>query len=600
MTYNEQERKLEESTSKVYVGTPKKKVKQPPSAPVSSFDPLSALDSDFEAIEQKHPRLVSKESKFEARSADLRAVLEVSKAINSTLVLDEILKIVMKRAIELLQAERGFLMLLDDNGALRFRTVHNLNEESVPEEDFKISNSIANEVAKTGKPVFASDAQADERFAKQQSILELHLRSIMCVPLKIKDKIIGVVYLDNSSDAKIFLQSDLYLFELFAEQASIAIENAKLYQSLLEMKRYNENVVDATPVGIIVLDNRLKVTTLNSAAAKILTGSEEHSVKYDPHSASRSFTSLWPEDAREHWETIANNVLKTGEQYQDSKYYHNISDEQKVLTVKMSLPGDGAVRQGGIIVVIEDVTEKAVLENYVLMSERLVAKGEMAASIGHELNNYLTIISNNAELLRLNVNRGNAEKLDNNVSSIFSNIDKIKRFTDGLMDFSKLEADIVSYEIKNLVEELLFSIKPQRNLKYTKIVVDIPHDLPPVEMDVGQMHQVLLNLINNAIEAIDAGPERPGEVRISASMDKSKNEVYLEISDNGPGIPVSDLDKVFEPRFTTKKKGHGLGLSNCRRIAESHSGTITAISDGTDGATFRMVLPVEQPKQESK
>lgn len=599
MTYNEQERKLEESTSKIYVGARKKKAKQPPSAQVDNFDPLSALESDFDAIEQKHPRLVSKESKFEARSADLRAVLEVSKAINSTLVLDDILKMVMKRAIELLQAERGFLMLLDDNGALRFRTVHNLNEESIPEEDFKISNSIANEVAKSGKPVFASDAQADERFAKQQSILELHLRSIMCVPLKIKDKIIGVVYLDNSSDAKIFLQSDLYLFELFAEQASIAIENAKLYQSLLEMKRYNENVVDATPVGIIVLDNRLNVTTLNSAAAKILTGSEEHSVKYDPQLASRSFMSLWPDDARKHWEAVANNVLKTGDQYQDSKYYHNINDEQKVLTIKMSLP-DGAVKQGGIIVVIEDVTEKAVLENYVLMSERLVAKGEMAASIGHELNNYLTIISNNAELLRLNVKRGNNDKLDKNVSSIFSNIDKIKRFTDGLMDFSKLEADIVSYEVKNLIEELLFSIKPQKNLKHTKIDVDIPPNLPPVEMDVGQMHQVLLNLINNAIEAIDAGQDRPGEVRITASFEKARNEVCIEISDNGPGIPVSDLDKVFEPRFTTKKKGHGLGLSNCRRIAESHSGTITAISDGTDGATFRMVLPVKQPKQESK
>ncbi len=599
MKYNEEEEVRKESTSKIFIADARKKSHVSPEIGLEDFDPLSVLETNFETIEHKHPRLVNKETKIEARSTDLRAVLEISKAINSTLVLDDILQIVMKRAIELLQAERGFLMLLNDCGELQFKTVYNLQEGPLPEEDLKISNSIANEVVKTGKPVFASDAQADERFAKQKSILELHLRSIMCVPLKIKDKIIGVVYLDNSSDAKIFLQSDLYLFELFSEQAALAIENAKLYQSLLKLKHYNENVVDTTPVGIIAMDRNLNVTTLNSAAARILNGSGVRSVKYDPRSASMSFTSLWPEARRRHWETIANTVLCTGEQYQDSKYYHQVDEEQKVLTVKMSLLDDGADERSGIIVVIEDITEKAVLENYVLMSERLVAKGEMAASIGHELNNYLTIISNNAELLKLNVKRCSMEKLDKNLSSIFSNIDKIKRFTDGLMDFSKLEADFVLYEVKTLIEELLFSIRPQKTFKNIRLDVDIPPDLPAMEMDVGQMHQVLLNLINNAAEAIGAEPSEPGRIYIAVRSDDEASEISIRISDNGPGIKIENLEKIFEPRFTTKKNGHGLGLSNCRRIVESHSGTIAAISDGDGGATFRIILPVRQPQSKT-
>lgn len=596
MTYNEQERRRQSSTSKIPVASIDRKNEGAETVKTDEFDPLSALESDFQTIEQKHPRLMSKETKFEARSGDLRAILEISKAINSTLVLDDILQMVMKRAIELLQAERGYLMLLDESDELQFKTVHNIQRDALPDEELRISRSIANEVVKTGRPVFASDAQADERFAKQKSILELHLRSIMCVPLKIKDKIIGVVYLDNSSDAKIFLQSDLYLFELFAEQAAIAIENAKLYESLLKLKHYNENVVDATPVGIIALDRHLNVTTLNSAAAEILSGSGAKPVRYDPQSSPISFMSLWPESSRRHWEKVATGVLTSGKKYQDSKYYHQLGDEQKVLSLKISLLDEGAGDQSGVIVVIEDITEKAVLENYVLMSERLVAKGEMAASIGHELNNYLTIISNNAELLKLNVKRGSLEKLDRNVTSIFSNIDKIKRFTNGLMDFSKLEADFVGYEVKNLIEELLFSIKPHKTLKDITLDVDIPSDLPTVEMDVGQMHQVLLNLINNAIEAIGTDPPRPGRLHIAVVHETAHDQISIEISDNGPGIEVADLEKVFEPRFTTKKKGHGLGLSNCRRIVESHSGTITAISDGADGATFRIVLPVRQPQ----
>jgi len=595
MNLNENEKK--DSTSKVFTGDLAKEPEDAAKDVLGEDDPLAALNSDFDIITQKHPRLMKKESRTEARGSDLKALLEISKAINSSLVLDDILQVVMKRSIELLQAERGFIMLLDERDNLQFRTVYNLQKESLPEDTIKISNSIANEVVQTGEPVFASDAQADDRFANQQSILDLHLRSIMCVPLKLKDRIIGVVYLDNSSDAKIFLASDLFLFELFAEQAAIAIENAKLYESILSLKIYNEGVVSRTPVGIIALDNSLRITTLNAAASEIL-GPTVEPVKYSLAESELTFGAIWPESERQHWETVARTVLNDREQHQESKYYHQIGDEQKVLSVKIDVLGEDSRNAKGLIVVIEDITEKAVLENYVLMSERLVAKGEMAASIGHELNNYLTIISNNAELLKLNVRNEKFDKLDKNVVSIFSNIDKIKRFTDGLMDLSKMDAEFVEYELKNLIEELLFAIKPSNTLEHVDLDVNLPADLPKAEIDVGQMHQVLLNLIYNAIEAIGADRDNRGKVSVHVMHDTANDRVSIEISDNGPGIKPDDLEKVFEPRFTTKEKGHGLGLSNCRRILEGHHGTIRAISDGVDGATFKLEFPVRQPSSE--
>jgi GAF domain-containing protein len=229
-------------------------------------DTLAQMETIFEQVTLAQPRLEEEEKPSQAsesgrvRRDDLEALLDISKAINSTLVLDDILQMVMRRASKLLRAERGFLMLKDEEDNLQFKTAHNICKESLTKEDFRISMSIANGVAKTGKSVYTSDAQHDERYSKQKSIMELDLKSIMCVPLKSKERIIGILYLDNSSKSNIFLQSDLYLFELFAGQAAIAIENAKLYENLLAMKIYNENVVKKTPVGIVVVDNNLRIT----------------------------------------------------------------------------------------------------------------------------------------------------------------------------------------------------------------------------------------------------------------------------------------------------------------------------------------------------
>src|SRR4030067_162230 len=234
-------------------------------------DIVGEIEDLIQQVIKTHPRLKKdpQEDKTKLKTSDLKALLDISQAISSTLVLDEILQIVMKKSVELLKAERGFIMLLDEEKNLQFKTAHNLVKESLSQDDFKISMSIANQVARIGISVFTSDALEDERYSKQKSIVELKLRSIMCVPLKSREKIIGIVYLDNSSQANIFLQSDLDLFELFASQAAIAIENAKLYENILALKIYKENVVSKTPIGLTVVDKNFKITIANRSSQDI-------------------------------------------------------------------------------------------------------------------------------------------------------------------------------------------------------------------------------------------------------------------------------------------------------------------------------------------
>jgi two-component system, NtrC family, sensor kinase len=541
-------------------------------------DLLSRMERSVNTITKARPHLASDKA-TNGEINNYKTLLEISALVNSSLVTDDILQVVMKRAIELMRAERGFLMLLDDNSQLQFRTVYNLCKEELMQEDFKFSGSVANKVALTGESVYTSDAQNDERYSNQKSIAELNLRSIMCVPLKIQDKTIGVIYLDNSSEARLFLESDLYLFELFATQAAIAINNSRFYERILRLKRFNEDIVSNTPVGLVVLNNELKIAVLNPAAEKIFHCS---------HIPNTSLDSLLTGNTYDRWQQSCQSVLASGVSESLSRCYIAVGDEERVLSVKMS-PMEEVDQNGrGVIIVIEDITEKTILENYVTISEKLIAKGEMAASIGHELNNFLAIISNNAELMQVRLKKGEHEKLDKSASAILDNIAKIKRFTDNLMDLSKLDQEVVTYNINRLIDDLLFSIKTQRRFKSVGFVVRMSPEIPDCEIDVGQIQQVFLNLLYNAADALE---NRLGKAEILITTRAEEGKVIASVRDSGCGVPPENQEKIFEPHFSTKTHGHGLGLSNCKRIIENHSGTISVESKVGEYTEFKIILP---------
>ena len=552
---------------------------------------LEEMESLFQKVQTAHPRLQNNTTgKF--KNDDLEALLEVSQAINSSLVLDDILQTVMKKAVSLLRAERGFLMLLDDKGELQFKTAHNITNESLNKEDFRISMSIANKVATTGESIYTSDALKDERFSKQKSILELKLKSIMCVPLKNKEKIIGILYLDNSSKNNVFLQSDLYVFELFAGQAAIAIENAKLYENLLALKIYNENVVSRTPIGLLVVDNNLWITIANQASREIFKKAGWREDLSDLSFNQISILDLVPEEEKNKWKKICYQVLYTGQPYEEAKSFHKFKDEELVLSVKVSPLENVENRIMGLILVVEDITDKVLLEKRLIQSEKLVAAGEMSASIGHELNNYLTIILNNAELLPLHLKKGELEKVSSNAKAILESVNTMKRFTDGLMDFSKLETKVEKYDLKNLIEDLLFSLRPQTKFSQIKFNTNFDPELPMLELDAGQIQQVFLNLFNNAAESIKERSDGKGEIWISSEYKPEEKKIWVKIEDNGTGISPENLSKIFEPHFTTKKEGHGLGLVTCQKIIRNHKGEIKVKSELGKGTSFLLSFPL--------
>ncbi len=570
-------------------------------------DVFADLEATLNEVAQANPRIDQDHPESSRTVADLKALLEVSLAINSSLVVDDVLQMVMNKAIELMQAERGLIMLLDENSELQVRSAYNLHKEEVMDDDFRISRSITNQVAATGKSVYTSDALADERYATKQSVLELHLRSIMCVPLMVKERLVGVIYLDNSNQAKMFLKSDLYLFELYAQMVSNALHNANMFNAQLSLKRYNESVISKSPVGIVVIDREGRLATINSVALEIFElNRDQISLIGDPDEPDR-FLELLAESEGPRWRSMMDTALSTCQDFSDPRYFHNTGYVEKALSVKISPLPDLLNGTDGLIMTVEDITEKVLMEKYVILSEKLVAKGEMAASVAHELNNYLAIASNNAELMALNLERGKYEKASFNSRSVTENIQKIKRFVDNLMDFSKPESEFISYDIKHLIEDLLFSLRIQPRFKRVHFTIDLSHDIPNLDIDVGLIQQVLMNLLNNAADAIEeraikeekAGNDYKREIGISSRYDGGSERVTVEINDNGIGMCEETLSKVFAMHFTTKRGGHGLGLSNCKKIIEQHRGQLTACSTPGEGSAFTIILPRFQPSTKS-
>lgn len=234
----------------------------------------------------------------------LRKLLKISGVMNFTLQPEALLELVMDQLIEITKAERGFLILVDQEGGVDFKIARNTSKEEVKDAHSEVSHSVIEEVVRKRAPILIEDASQDRRFTHRSSIIDLKLRSIMCVPLISKSKLIGLIYLENRSIRGQFSQDELGFLILFANQAAIAIENAGLYEDLRssreriaewnrqleqrvkerteelrQLKEFNEKIVVNTPVGIFTTDGEGKITSANPALLEILGSPGEEKTK---------------------------------------------------------------------------------------------------------------------------------------------------------------------------------------------------------------------------------------------------------------------------------------------------------------------------------
>ncbi|HEY5572011.1 MAG TPA: GAF domain-containing SpoIIE family protein phosphatase [Anaerolineales bacterium] len=186
---------------------------------------------------------MNRATQYPSSHSDRLALLyRLSQTFNSSLDLDEVLNRVMDEVIAVTKAERGFVMLVEEPKELVFHAARGMEHTTIQDPGFQVSRGIVDRVAREGQPMLTSDAQSDSELSLRQSVINLKLRSVLCVPLLVKGKTIGVIYVDNRLQAGIFMQDDLDLLNAIAASAAIAIENARLYQLAVEKGRMEQEL----------------------------------------------------------------------------------------------------------------------------------------------------------------------------------------------------------------------------------------------------------------------------------------------------------------------------------------------------------------------
>jgi PAS domain S-box-containing protein len=324
-------------------------------------------------LETSLPKISERIESFQKEHSNMLALADIGQVVNSSLELDEVLRIVMDNIVRLTRAERGFLMLRDDKGDMVTRMGRNWEMESINPSELTVSRSVVGRVISTGEPIVTTNAQEDNRFVGQESIVAFNLRSILCVPLKVKSEIIGVIYADNRIRSGIFADSEKELLVAFANQAAVAIENARLFSSLkhtLEevtgLKNLMESVFASIASGVITADVQDQVTLANRAAQVIIGHSAPEILG---HHLNEVLASVSKEIAPHLME-----VRATDKPIVDLEIAHNLPSRGNVSwRLNFSPLKDSGQRTQGVAIVLDDLTERKKLEAQRRLFERMVS-----------------------------------------------------------------------------------------------------------------------------------------------------------------------------------------------------------------------------------
>ncbi len=350
-------------------------------------------------------------------------------------------------------------------------------------------------------------------------------------------------------------------------------------------RRYIETILERVATGVISLDAGGAISTVNGAAARLL--GLETDVIGQPAAAVLNRDDLRP----------LLPLAEAAGQRDGSGLVQEITLAREEREIHLAaavtvLTGEGGQSEGAVLV-LDDVTP-------LIRAQRVAAWRDVARRLAHEIKNPLTPIQLSAERLRRNFAGGppNAKALvDECTGAIVTEVEALKHLVDEFAQFARLRGPkTVPSDLNRLVTDTLRLYGGVLQQGQLRLDPDLARELPPVRIDVEQIRQVIINLVDNAVEAL-GGPHAPARpdgqpptIVVQTSHDARNGVIRLVVSDNGPGVPPADRDKLFMPYFSTKGRGSGLGLAIVRRIVAEHGGGIE-VGESQPGTVFTVELP---------
>jgi two-component system NtrC family sensor kinase len=535
------------------------------------------------------------EKQLHRQSQQLATLNRVGQTVAATLETHEVLATAAEGIDSLLGVEVAAILMLE-SGQLRCQHLRHQNG-STPLETYgpvQAGQGIVGTAFAQQTAVFLNHPRSDPRFQPAvDAPFPLDVRSVIVAPLVVRRRSVGVLCAFNKNDGH-FNEVDLDLFASLASSISEAIENAWLFQrirlrqqELLENRNTLQALINGIPHPIYTINDDWQLVAINKSKADELETTPEALVGQVCYQAF--FQRQIP---CEHCAVAVTLANKQAQRWSVSWFGpDHLPREWDVNAYPIPSAQASSARA---VLVWQDRTEERRLESSLLQAGKLAAIGRLAAGVAHEINNPLTAINANAQMLKMviPIEDDNYEAVD----LIARAGDRATKVVRGLLDFARQEQySFSASRVNDSIQQALDLVHYQLQSVSIQVTKNMASDLPDVVASWEHMKSVWLNLLVNARDAVLPLPDNR-LIEITTRLAAESNHVQVLIHDNGGGMSAAELAHIFEPFYTTKGPGQGtgLGLATCHRIIEQHGGEINVISAPGEGSTFIVRLPVDR------
>ena len=581
--------------------------------------------------------------RLERRARQLKTLNEIGELLASSLDIDEVLCLVVDNAARLLDAEAGSLLLLDEDGSdLIFRISSGPAGEKLVGRRVPAGKGIAGEAFEEQRPVIVNDVEHDVQwYGAFDARADFVTRSVLAVPLNTRGRSIGVLEVINHRDDRPFQQDDVELLQSFAAQAATAIENARLFTTtdqalqarveelttLQHIDRQLNTTLDYQEVMDLTLAWALRITEAKLGVMAALHEEEDGTRGLQilasqgyPEELVRRYAEemLWPLDRG-----LVGRTVIQGETLlvRDVRRHPDYADIVPGMEVQLSMPVRREHRVIGVIALespdadsfsAEEVALVARLVDHAAISidnARLFqqvqranqAKTEFIDFVSHELKQPMTSMKGYIDLLNKGLAGALNEQQTQFLGVIRSNVQRMDRLVQDLLDMSRIEAGRIELEMVDVApsavaEEAVQAFRQPIEEKQQTLTLEVAPELPSVHADPGRLGQVLTNLLSNAHKYTPEG----GSITVHVTECELAGETYVRwsVEDTGIGMTSEELEMLFTKFFRADSpevrnvKGTGLGLVITRSLVEMHDGHLRVESTAGEGSTFSFMIPV--------
>ncbi|MEK6573154.1 MAG: GAF domain-containing protein, partial [Chloroflexota bacterium] len=576
----------------------------------------------------------------EERARQLATLNQLAQTITSTLDLETLLQRILESAVDILNCEAGSLFLVDEesNDSVLKVAVGPVARDIIGIR-VPAGKGIVGSAVETGQPVIVNDTAHDPRwFQKPDQTTGFVSRAMMAVPLRVKEKSIGVVEVINKRSGAPFTDEDTALLTAFAGQAAVSIENARLFnltdqalaarvEELSVMQRIDRELnaaLDIRRVMTVILDRALIATKANAGIAGLVVPDGVQIVAHRGYgSAITSFLDTpFPADKGLVGKALATrSTLFVKDAKSQPDYFEVLSDTASQLTVPI-------VREDEPIGVLmlesrdadcfsdDNVTFLARLADHsvaAITNARLYAevnaanqaKSEFVSMVSHELKNPMQSIKGYTQLMVAGTAGAVNEGQQHFLNIVQDNVERMITIVSDLTDIARIESgrlqlNLKPMEFKDMIEEVVRSMQGAYDSKQQTLIVETDARLPSVMGDYVRLVQVLTNLISNAHKYSPDG----GTVTLRAQSSKNvwdsqgaPEVLHVSVQDTGYGISPEDQDKIFTKFFRADNNigdapGTGLGLNIVKQMVELGGGKVWFESEPGKGSTFHFTVPL--------